>query len=102
MKQYVNAMVAFSNPDHTMSFFIKHVTLTQYGMKKGIELWWQRGIDTVRREMEQFHNRGVMSSIDPKTMSREDKKKALMYLMFLKEKHSGVIKGQGYADGQKQ
>ena len=102
MKQYVNAMVAFTNPEHVMAFFIKHITLTQYRMKKGIELWGERSVEAVKREMEQFHDRGVMSLIDPKTMSKEDKKKALTYLMFLKEKCRGVIKGEGYSYGRKQ
>ena len=35
-------------------------------------------------------------------LTREDKKKALQYLMFLKEKRSGRIKGRGCADGRKQ
>ena len=35
-------------------------------------------------------------------MSHEEKKKALRYLVFLKEKRDGSIKARGCADGQSQ
>jgi hypothetical protein len=35
-------------------------------------------------------------------MSKEDKKAALQYLMFLKEKRTCIIKGRGHAKGRKQ
>ncbi len=43
--------------------------------------------------------------IDPKhaaTLSKEERKASLQYLMFLKQKRTGVIKGRGCADGRKQ
>ena len=30
MKAYINSIVAYSNPEHATSFFIKHIMLTQY------------------------------------------------------------------------
>jgi hypothetical protein len=35
-------------------------------------------------------------------LSKEDKRKTLNYLMFLKEKRTGIIKGRGCVDGRKQ
>ena len=102
MREYLNAMVAFSEPDHAMSYFVKHIALTQYGMKKGLQLFGERGVKAIKAEMQQFHDRGVVSPIDPKTMTKEDKNKALNYLMFLKEKRCGKIKGRGCADGRRQ
>ena len=94
IKQYINAMVVFTNPEHTMSYFINHVILTQHGMKNGIELWVERNLKAVKREMGQFHDHRMMSWINLKTINTANKKKALAYLMFLKQKQSGIIKGQ--------
>jgi hypothetical protein len=35
-------------------------------------------------------------------MSSADRRDALQYLMFLKKKRNGIIKGRGCADGRKQ
>jgi hypothetical protein len=44
----------------------------------------------------------VMSGCNAHELSKEQKQKALQYLMFLKEKRGGQIKGRGCADGRKQ
>ena len=44
----------------------------------------------------------VMSGVKADKMTREQKRRALKYLMFLKEKRCGRIKGRGCADGRKQ
>jgi hypothetical protein len=46
--------------------------------------------------------KNVMSGCNAHELTREQKKKALKYLMFLKEKRCGCIKGGGCADGRKQ
>lgn len=102
MKAYINSIVAYSNPEHVTSFFIKHVKLTQYGMKKGLRIWGEQAVKAVQKEMKQFHNQVIMCPIDPKAMNQTDKRNALAYLMFLKEKRNGIIKGRGCADGKKQ
>eukprot|EP00980_Cylindrotheca_fusiformis_P012362 scaffold3036_cov117-Cylindrotheca_fusiformis.AAC.1 len=43
-----------------------------------------------------------MHGVHPKNLTIAQKKAALQYLMFLKEKRSGKIKGRGCADGRKQ
>ena len=52
--------------------------------------------------MKQLHERNVCEPVHEKDLSREQKSKALGYLMFLKQKHCGRIKGRGCADGRKQ
>ena len=59
-------------------------------------------MDAIMKEMRQLHDRKVMFPVHPSRMTREDKKAALNYLMFLKEKRSGEVKGRGCADGRKQ
>jgi len=56
----------------------------------------------VLKEIQQLHDCGVLEPTDQSTMTIKEKKSALAYLMFLKEKHTEVIKGRGCADGQKQ
>ena len=52
--------------------------------------------------MQQLHDRKVMQPIKRKDLTAAQKREALGYLMFLKKKRSGTIKGHGCADGRKQ
>ena len=52
--------------------------------------------------MQQLHDWKVMLSAKNKELTYEQRKEALGYLMFLKQKRSGKIKGRGCADGRKQ
>ena len=52
--------------------------------------------------MKQLHDRNVCEPVHVKSLSSEQKNKALGYLMFLKQKGCGCIKGRGCADGRKQ
>ena len=52
--------------------------------------------------MRQLHDRDVMKLAYKKSLTQEQRKEALAYLMFLKRKRCGKIKGRGCADGRKQ
>ena len=56
----------------------------------------------VKEELQQFETRKVMERIDGNEMTREEKRVCLQYLMFLKQKKSGRIRGRGCADERKQ
>jgi hypothetical protein len=71
-------------------------------MKKGLKLYGDKGENAVKEELQQLHDQNVMEPVAANSLSYAEKKKALEYLMFLKEKHTGKIKGRGCADGQKQ
>jgi hypothetical protein len=73
--------------------------MTQHSMKKGIELYGEKGVEAVLKELKQLHDREVMI---PRELTREEKRASLQYLMFLKQKRCGKIKGRGCADGRKQ
>ena len=73
---------------------------TQVGLKKGVKMWGEKEVDAIIREMKQFHDRNVVRPIKPTDITPEIKKRALGYLMFLKEKRSGAIKGRGCDDGR--
>ena len=52
--------------------------------------------------MRQLHDRDVMKPVHKCCLTAEQQKEALAYLMFLKRKCCGKIKGRGCADGRKQ
>jgi hypothetical protein len=84
---------------HTM---IGNIALTQLSMKQGLKTFGDIGREVVLSEMKQLQDRGVIQQKDPNSLSAQDKKDALEYLMILKKKRCGKIKGQGCADGRKQ
>ena len=67
----------------------------QMNMKQGLKIFGEAGVDAVKKEMQQLHDRKVMQVKNPSKLTPEQKKEALTYLMFLKRK-------LGCADGRKQ
>ena len=74
----------------------------QMSMKKGLKMFGKGGYAAVKKEMHQLHDQKVMQPISQKDLSHEQKKAALGYLVFLKKKRCGTIKGRGCANGCKQ
>lgn len=79
---------------------IDSFVMTQYSMKKGLQMFGNDGVDAVLAELKQLHDRKVM--IPMNDLPRQKKRGALEYLMFLKKKRCGKIKARGCADGRKQ
>eukprot|EP00978_Attheya_sp_CCMP212_P040803 scaffold226459_cov23-Attheya_sp.AAC.2 len=71
-------------------------------MKKGIKVFGEPGVTAALDELKQLHDRKVLEPRSGANLTRKDKKCALNYLMFLKKKQCGRIKGRGCADGRKQ
>ena len=72
------------------------------GWHKGLKLFGERGEEAVKGELQHIHD---MEGFQPKhwyELTKEERTKALKYLMYLKEKRDGRIKGRGCADGQPQ
>ena len=81
---------------------LRHTVLTQYTLKKGLQVFGPPGVEAVYKELQQLHERKVGEPRHATTLSPMQKKNALGYLMFLKQKRTGQIKGRGCADGRKQ
>ena len=81
---------------------LRHTVLTQYTLKKGLQVFGPPGVEAVYKELQQLHERKVGEPRDASTLSPTQKRNALGYLMFLKQKRTGQIKGRGCADGRKQ
>jgi hypothetical protein len=58
----------------------------QMSMKKGLMVFGSDGVDAIRSEIQQLHERSVMGPQLASETSREHKRAALAYLMFLKQK----------------
>jgi hypothetical protein len=75
---------------------------SQHSMKAGIRLFGDKGEAAVQSELTQLLDRKVMEPALMQSLTYQEKKRALPYLMFLKEKRDGKIKGRGCADGRTQ
>lgn len=76
--------------------------LTQYGVSRGLKMFGTNGEDAVIKELRQLHDREVMGPKSGESLTKSDRRAALNYLMFLKKRRNGSIKGRGCADGRKQ
>ena len=81
---------------------IEAVVLIQYTLKKGLRVLGVKGATGVTKELKQLHDRRVLDPKHFKELTTEQQAQSLAYLMFLKQKRDGSIKGRGCADGWKQ
>jgi hypothetical protein len=81
---------------------LENVVMTHHSIKKGLKIFGEAGADAVVSEMQQLHDQSVIEPKKANMLTRDEKHKALQYLMFLKKKRCGRIKGRGCADGRKQ
>jgi hypothetical protein len=87
---------------HEAFLILESVVFTQYNLKQGIKRFGDKRKTAVLDELQQLYDRDVMEPIDPSSLSPAERRGALRYLMFLKEKRCGTIKGRGCADGRPQ
>jgi len=76
--------------------------MTQYNVNQGLKIFGHAGETAVSTELEQLLSRRVIEPKHHHELTFKERVDALRYLMFLKEKHTGQIKGRGCADGQNQ
>lgn len=65
----------------------------QMSAKKGLKVFGNAGAEAIMSELQQLLYRKVMVGRKPADLSRKQKQAALKYLMFLKQKRCGKIKG---------
>ena len=68
--------------------------LTQYNLKAGLRQFGEKGIAAAKGKLTQLHVMDTWVPEDPTMLSISEKAKALSYLMFLKEKRIGKVKGR--------
>jgi hypothetical protein len=57
--------------------------LTQYNLKRGLKEFGEDGVVAVGKEMGQLHTRKVAKPVDANTLTSDQKRATLRYLMFL-------------------
>jgi hypothetical protein len=94
--------VARPHEFHHAHLVLEKIVMTQYNMRQGIKKFGEHGKQAVLAKLQQLYNRDVMDPVNKYDLLGEARKGALQYLMFLKEKRCGTIKGRGCADGRPQ
>ncbi len=89
-------------PKEDWEEFALGVTLVHYSMNAGIKKFKAKGEAGVTKELTQMHDMNVFRPIEVESLTYNEKKKALLSLMFLKEKRDSSIKARMCADGRKQ
>ena len=98
LSTYVNvakAITTYNNLDATL-------TMPQYSVKKGLCIFGEAETKAILKDIQQLCQRQVIIAMDPRIMMEEQRKTALAYLMYLKHKRNGDVKGWGCADGRGQ
>ena len=78
------------------------IMLQQFNLNAGLKKFGSRGEAAVSKELKQLHDMRTFFPVEAKSLSKEERLKALSSLMFLTEKRDGKIKGRACADGRKQ
>ena len=72
----------------------------QMSARKGIKLFGDRAVQAIMEEYKQLNMMEVFDRIDPSSLSKEQKYKALRAITLIKEKKCGAMKGRTCADGR--
>ncbi len=86
-------------PKEDREEFALGVALVHYSMNAGIKKFKAKGKAGVTKELTQMHNMNVFCPIEGKSLTYDEKKKALLSLMFLNEKRDSSVKARMCADG---
>ena len=107
--EYINSMFEDMKPETVFTMLMEHDSsemlsfLTeQMSAKRGLKHFGTAGAEAIMKELRQIVYRKVMEGRKSGELTTAQKKAALKYLMFLKQKRCGKIKGRGCADGRKQ
>ena len=79
-----------------------NICLNKWVGKKGLKLLGEKGEEAIKNELQQIHD---MDGFTPKhwhQLTKEERVRALKYLMYLKEKRDRKVKGRGCADRRPQ
>jgi len=78
------------------------IIMTQLSLRQGLKVFGERGEAAALKEVMQLHDMSCFFQRDPKSLTREERVKALSSLIFLKEKRSKEIKARSCINGAPQ
>jgi len=88
---------------HLYCTHLESIAMKKHSITKGLKLFGDAGgVDAIMKELQQLHDCDVLEPRTAAQLYPEQRKDALQYLMFLKQKRNRTIKGRGCADGRKQ
>jgi hypothetical protein len=99
---YLSFLFSLSLAPPRIAYLIFGIALQQYSIKAGLKKFGEKGQKAVTKELKQLHDMVTFFPIDPTTVTKEQRTKAISSLMFLKEKRNGDVKGRACADGRPQ
>jgi hypothetical protein len=76
-----------------------YIMMMQLNVQEGLKAYGKKGDEAIMKEIAQLHTRKALLPCNRNGMTYDERKKALRYLMFLKEKRDRSIKARGCADG---
>ena len=75
--------------------------LKQCGMNLGIKEFGKSGVQEVLKDMLQLNDSNFLEPFEPKNLTHDNRRVALILLLFMNEKGDGMIKGGGWCDIRK-
>jgi hypothetical protein len=81
---------------------LRGYVMTQYNLKPGLRKFGAKETTAAIKELTQLLDMDTWMAMDPSKISREDWMRALSFLLFLKEKQTGKVKGQACTNGAPQ
>jgi hypothetical protein len=81
---------------------LEGTAMTQHTINRGLKIFGEAGTHAVLQELKHLHDQKVMEPNTFHDILCKERRDSLRYLMFLKEKRTGIIKGRGCANGRKQ
>ena len=76
--------------------------MSQLSLKKGMKTWGKQAETSATNERRQMHNMSAFFPRDAKSLSREERIKALRSIIFVKKKWDKMIKTRACIDGSPQ
>jgi hypothetical protein len=76
--------------------------MTQYNLKVGLQKFEERGVTVAVDKLTQLHIMDRWTTMDPSKITREDRVRAHLSVLFPKEKCTGKIKGRACINGAPQ
>ena len=100
-------MLSALNPEETLiaqedELGYLGVVMLQMSLKEGLKILGEKGEKSALKEMTQLHDMDTFTPRDPRTLTREERVKALSSLIFLKEKSNGDVKSRTCINGAPQ
>ena len=89
-------------PVHKDELGVLRTIMTQMSLNEGFRWFDERGRVGAYKELKQLHDMHSFFPRNPRTLSSEERKRALSSLIFLKEKKTGEVKGLTCVNGAPQ